>query len=357
MKKCFSRMVFCAAFSALSLLGTGVFSPVEAAKTDKVIFAAGRPDDAWFALSHGLATMINERSPWLEAEVIATAGIGDNTKLAQRDPAKRENHIVITMTPGMELWATPEYTTKKVASAGLLSSVLVTLDPKIKTLADLKGKTLALPRKVKQSYTHIYIDMLRQAGILDDVKLRHGGTSSCLTSLQDGAADAAAIMISYIFPKNAAPGQFLEQLQSRGDVFFLDQGQPDKIIEMMAKAGQQKEFDGAPVPALAMVADPGSFGKTQDKPVAVLTPPVDWAAGTQVPDKIIYEVVRIMYEAAEKGEFAQYHVIGKGITPEFIVTSFWPNEQECRKNYHTGALKYFDERGIKLKSVNEVYGK
>ena len=61
--------------------------------------------------------------------------------------------------------------------------------------------------------------------------------------------------------------------------------------------------------------------------------------------------------AAEKGEFGQYHVIGKGMTPDFLVTSFWPNEEACRKNYHPGALKYFDERGITLKSVSDSYKK
>ncbi|MBO4335372.1 MAG: ABC transporter substrate-binding protein [Desulfovibrio sp.] len=342
-------------FLAFGLVSTS--SMAAPAKKEKITFAAGRPDDAWFALSHGLAKMINERSEWLEAEVIATAGIGDATRLAQRDPEKRKNHIVITMTPGMELWATPEYTTKKVGSMGMLSTALVTLNPEIKTWADLKGKTIALPRKVKQSYTHIYIDMLRQAGILDSVQLQHGGTSACLTALRDGAADAGAIMISFIFPDSASPGPFLEQLQTRGPVYFIEQGNIEKNIAMMTEAGKQKEFEGATVPPLAMVAAPSSFGPTQTQPVVIMTPPVFWAAGTQVPDEIIYEVTRIMYEAAEKGEFGQYHVIGKGMTPEFIVTSFWPTEEECRKNYHPGALKYFDERGIRLRSVSETYAK
>ena len=31
----------------------------------------------------------------------------------------------------------------------------------------------------------------------------------------------------------AMSGQFLEQLQTRGKVYFLDQGQPDRIIKMI----------------------------------------------------------------------------------------------------------------------------
>lgn len=357
MKKVRTVLVLLVTVLTADMMTLGDVVEASAAKSAKVIFAAGRPDDAWFALSHGLASMINERSQWLEAEVLATAGIGDATRLAQRSPEKRENHIVITMTPGMELWATPEYTTKKVGSMGMLSSAMVTLNPDIKTWADLKGKTIALPRKVPKSYTYIYIDMLRQAGILDTVKLRHGGTSSCLTALQDGAADVGAIMISFTFPNSAAPGQFLEQLQTRGPVYFVEQGNIEKNIAMMAEAGKQEEFKEAVVPPLAIVAEPRSFGAAQTEPLVIMTPPVDWAAGEQVSEKMIYEVTRIMYEAAEKGEFGQYHVIGKGMTPEFLVTSFWQTEEECRKNYHPGALKYFDERGIKLKSVSDTYKK
>ena len=44
-------------------------------------------------------------------------------------------------------------------------------------------------------------------------------------------------------------------------------------------------------------------------------------------DEIIYEVTRIMYEAAAKGEFGNYHVIGKGMTKDFIFTSFWETEE------------------------------
>jgi TRAP-type uncharacterized transport system substrate-binding protein len=105
------------------------------------------------------------------------------------------------------------------------------------------------------------------------------------------------------------------------------------------------------------VAPAGSLGKTQTEDLVIMTPPVDWAAGEQVSDEIVYEVTRVMYEAAEKGEFGQYHVIGKGMTPDFVVSSFWPTEEDCRKNYHPGALKYFDERGIKLKSVSDSYKK
>lgn len=349
-----------ACFAVLSLVcAVSMFSAFDAlaAKKEKVIFAAGRPDDAWYALSYGLSTMINERSQWLEAEVVATAGVADATRLAQRSPEKRANHVVISQTPGMEMWSVPEYVTKKIGSCLHLASVWVTLDPKIKTFKDLKGKSIAVSRKGPGFYVWVFADVLRQEGVWDSVKPMFGGTSASLTALQDGAADAGYIMFTYIYPDTYQLGPFLEQLQTRGTLHFIQQGDVERNIELIRKAGHAEEFKKAPLPTLALVVPPKALAENQTEPTVIVSSPIFWAAGTDMPVDTVYEITRIMYEAAEKGEFVNYHVMGKGITPEFLTTSFWANEEECRKNYHPGALKYYDERGIKLKSFGESYSK
>ena len=326
-----------------------------AAKTEKVVFAAGRPDDAWYALSYGLSKMINERSTWLEAEVVATAGVADNHRLAEPDPAKRANHVIICQTPGMEFWNTPEYQAKKIGSCLHLTSAWVTLNPKIKTFKDLKGQSVAMSRKGPGFYLWIFADLLKQAGVWDTIKPKFGGTSAALTALQDGAAEAGYIMFNYIYPDTYQLGPFLEELKTRGPLYYLEQGNLQNNIEMISKAGRSEEYKDTPCPTLALVVPPKALGENQTEAMAIVSSPIFWAAGLDMPEKTVYEITRIMYEAAEKGEFGDFNIFGKGITPEFLTTSFWETEEECRKNYHPGALKFYDERGIKLKSFGESY--
>jgi TRAP-type uncharacterized transport system substrate-binding protein len=340
---------------AFSLAATSDALAAAKAKTEKVVFAAGRPDDAWYALSYGLAKMINERSEWLEAEVVATAGVADNHRLVKPDPAKRANHVIICQTPGMELWNSPEYQARKIGSCLHLTSAWVTLNPNIKTFKDLKGKSVAMSRKGPGFYVWMFADLLKQAEVWDTIKPKFGGTSTALAALQDGAAEAGYIMFNYIYPDTYQIGPFLEELKTRGPLYFLQQGDVENNIEMIRKSGHSEEYKAAPLPTLALVVPPKALGENQTESMAIISSPIFWAAGLDMPEKTVYEITRIMYEAAEKGEFADFNIFGKGITPEFLTTSFWETEADCRKNYHPGALMYYDERGARLKSFGESY--
>ena len=81
---------------------------------------------------------------------------------------------------------------------------------------------------------------------------------------------------------------------------------------------------------------------------------------TVVEEEVIEEIpeeIEVIEDAVNHQLLIGIYDNGKGMTPDFLVTSFWPNEEACRKNYHPGALKYFDERGITLKSVSDSYKK
>jgi len=330
---------------------------VQAAAKEKktVTIAAGRPGDVWYVLSHALATFINERSDLLQANVVATAGVTDNTRLIMGKPEFRATHINVTMIPGHNVWGKGEYLPLKIGSLVHLASVWVTLDPKIKTLADLKGKAVALPRKVEKGYTWIFSDLLKQAGVWDSIKPMHGGLSAVLTSLRDGAAQAGVMMFDFVYPNEYNPGSNLEELKARGTLYFVQQGNIEANVNMIAKACRSQEFAALDLPALALVVPPKGLGVTQSEAMAVVSCPVYWSAGKEMPSEIVSEVTRIIFEAAKKGDFKPHHLMGKGITPDFLTTSFWETEKMCRENYHPGAVKFYDQAGIRLKSFGEGY--
>ena len=102
-------------FITIALAGQLMINVAEAAqpasKKEKVhiSFAAGRPGDMWYVLSHALSTFINKESNWITADVVATAGVTDNTRLVMGDKKLRSNHVNVTMLPGATVWGLGEY--------------------------------------------------------------------------------------------------------------------------------------------------------------------------------------------------------------------------------------------------------
>jgi TRAP-type uncharacterized transport system substrate-binding protein len=342
---------------ALIILGSLADVANAAAKEKtKISIIAARPGDAWYVLSHALSVFINERSTSLRAEVQATAGITDNTRMVAAKPEKYADHLVVTMIPGQSVWGEGKYLPLKIGSMLHSASAWVTLNPNLKKLSDLKGKTVYLQRKVRYNYVWIFVDLLEQEGVWQSVKALHGGIASGLTALQDGGADAASQTINFVYPDKFSPSSGLEELKTRGPLHFLQQGDVKTNIAKIAKACRSDEFAGLNLPNLANVVPAKSLGPNQTEDMAVVSCPVFWAAGKEMPNDVVYEVTRILYGAAKNGDFDKYHMMGKGITPEFLTTSFW-DEQEARKNHHPGALKFYDDNGIRLKSFGTLYQK
>jgi TRAP-type uncharacterized transport system substrate-binding protein len=318
-----------------------------------VSFAAGRPGDMWYVLSHALATMINDRSDWLTAEVVATAGVTDNTRLLMGEKELRGTHVNVTMLPGATVWGEGEYMPLQIGMLAMLNETFVTLDPNIKTLADFTGKTVVLPRDAPDAYTWIFRNMLDLAGATN-YSLMHGGIDARLTALRDGAAKVGVLPFDYYYPDEFALSASLMELGARGTLYYPNQGNVDTNLAIVAEACVTDPYAGAnALPPLGMIAPAGSLGATQSEDMVYVSTPIYWSAGIEMPEDVVYEITRILYEAAQNGEFVPYHAMGKGVTIDFLTMSFWEDEQERKAMFHPGALKFYEEVGATLKTFNE----
>ncbi len=322
----------------------------------EIKIAAGRPGDMWYVVSHALAGFINERSDRLSADVIATAGVTDNTRVLLDSEEDMATHINVTMIPGADIWGEEEgYYPKKIASLTMLSETWVTLDSDIETLADFSGKTVVVPREVDFGYTNIYENWVEQYA--DDVSFMHGGIESRLTALRDGAADVGVLPFDYYYPDEYSMSSGLIELSARGDLYYPNQGNVEENLEAVAQACVTEPFVGEyELPPMGMVMPPGALDDMAGQPeesMVFVSNPVYWAAGEEMPEDVVYEITEILYEAADAGEFEPYHAIGKGITGEFVATSFWETQEEREEHYHPGALQYYMDNDVELRFFGE----
>lgn len=315
-----------------------------------ISIAAGRPGDTWFMLSHALSTFINDRSDWLTAEVVSTAGITDNTRLVVGDESLWDNYLICTMLPVVK---SDVWNARMIAMMCFQSDCLVTLDPNM-TLENIQGKNVALPRDVPYGNGLVTQSFLTLAGITEYNAL-HGGNGDRLTALQDGAADVGVLVPDFYYPDTYVMGSGMMELASRGTLYFPTQGRVEECLELYAEACRMDPFVGEDeLPTMVAVAPAGSFGEGQTEDVPFLTFPIYLAAGDEMPEDVIKEVLRIYYDAAGKGEFADYHACGVGITPEFCAFSPWDEGEMRDKMYHPAALEFYEEVGQEIKTFSDL---
>lgn len=311
---------------------------------------SGRPGDTWFVLSHALSTFINERSDWLTAKIVTTAGVADNTRIIAPDEEMRASALNVTMLPGATVWGEGEYLPLQVSMLGMLNETFVTLDPDIKELSDFSGMGVALARDVPDGYGFIFRNMIDLAGATD-YKIHHGGVGDRQTALQDGAAKVGMLPFDFYYPDEFALSASLMELSGRGTLYFPNQGNVSENLDIVAEACIIDPFTGdSELPPLGMVAPAGSLGEQQTEDMVYVSTPVYWSAGIEMPEEVVYEITRIIYEAAENGDFESYHIMGKGITPDFMSKSFWTDEEQRNSMFHPGALKFYEDMGIELES-------
>ncbi|MBO5640200.1 MAG: TAXI family TRAP transporter solute-binding subunit [Oscillospiraceae bacterium] len=196
---------------------------------------------------------------------------------------------------------------------------IVTLNPDIKTVADLKGKAVSIGAAGSGVYFNA-IDVLGAYGLTeDDIKPTYQSFSDSAEALQDGQIDAAFVVAG-------APTTAITSLAATKSVYLvsLDDEHIDALIEA------SPFYSKAVIPA-------DTYGMPEDATTVAVSAVV--IASNDVADVDVYNFLCGVYENLD--DLAKVHDKANELSLEFA-SSF------VGVPYHAGAVQYFADKGIEV---------
>ena len=195
---------------------------------------------------------------------------------------------------------------------------LVTMDPAIKTVADLKGKAVSIGAPGSGVYFNA-MDVLTAAGLTEaDIKPQYQSFGDSTDALKDGKIDAAFIVAG-------APTPAVTELCTTNDAYLVPID-GDVAAKMMEACPFYTEY----------VIPAGSYaGQTED--VRTVTVKATLIVSADADEEAVYNLTKAIFDhtadiAAENGKGAELSIENatSGMTAPF----------------HAGAAKYFAEKGV-----------
>ena len=327
-------LVFCLAFTFITG-GAALAADKEPYNIEIYTFKVGT---FTYAAGVALAELINKNSDWLKATALESAQATVTTRIVVAEPAMRKKIIgfMIGYEPkiGYPPFKEPYAGIRDIAVIGFVTNGFVTLDPALKTVNDLAGKKVGLGSSPSIARVDMPQAAVLKAGI-KDVKFSEHGFVDGVRALSDGLIDAL-LSATFLLDDKAqkyGPNPALNELMSTKKVTFCSFDQ--KAYDAARADLPSSEF----FENYSYVIPPNGL-QGQTEPWVVQGGPITWSCDAEMPDEVVYEITRIMAENA--GKFQDFHPLGKIITPENMAKL--GNEEKV----HPGALKYYQEQGIKI---------
>ena len=206
-----------------------------------------------------------------------------------------------------------------VAAALYMEQVqIVTTNPDVKTVADLKGKNVSIGAAGSGVYFNA-IDVLGAYGLTEsDINATYQSFGDSADALQDGKIDAAFVVAG-------APTTAITSLATAKDVYLvnLDDEHIDKLI--------------AESPYYTKYVIPAGTYEGLDTDTTTVAVGAVVIVNDEVSEDAVYQTVSTIFENVD--EITKQHAKGGELDLEFAssMTSI---------PYHPGAAKYFAEKGI-----------
>ena len=297
-----------------------------------------------YIMGVGLSQIINKRSTWLKAKAIEPAGIPIK-HIARMKPEERAHHLFFLPTEYHfdMLNHRGAFADMKDFDFSIFRQVLLcsyvgmgfcTTNSKIKSIADLKGKRIANSEPPKTGAMPYFFDrLLARYGITpENSRIEYMNFAAIANALRDGLIDAGRFGTTLMeLPNKHVPTVYTLELIKTRDTYFLQIPKED-VLALRKEIGIR--YEPFLIPAKML-------GPKQTEDLWLVGKYTGWGAALDVPDHVITEVLRCVYEGY--AEFGTLLPQGKIITPQTLATFDQPEER-----IHPAAVKFFKEKGIPI---------
>ena len=318
---------FLAIILVLILALTAVACKSSGPKKAALTMGTGGEAGTYFAVGGVLANVLNEKNPdIMSVNVVSTGGSADNLQnmaFGIYQLATVQSDVMTYAYNGTRSFASTGAVPNVRILAGLYAETvqIVTTNPDIKTVADLKGKAVCVGDQNSGTYFNAK-DVFDAYGmdIEKDIKPIFQSFAASTESLKDGKIDAA-------FLTAGAPTTSVVDLGTAKSVYLvsIDDEHMAKLLEAC--------------PFYAKYTIGKDVYKTPED-CQTVTVKATLVADASVSDEVAYAIVKTIFE--NKEEITAAHAKGAELDLTFATDGM-------AIPFHPGAAKYFAEKGITVK--------
>ena len=297
-----------------------------AAALAELTFTTGGTSGTYYAFGNVLAQYITNNS---DVAVTAIAGNGSAANIDLLDIGDAQlgfvqNDVANYALNGIRIYeGAPIDTFTAIAALYDETVQLITCDPDIKSVADLKGKNVSIGSQGSGVYFNA-LDFLEAYDMtLDDITPQYQSFGDSAESLKDGKIDAAFVVAG-------APTPAVVDLCTTKGAYLVSLDD-EHVEKLMGISG-----------AYSKTLIPGGTYEGIDEDVVTVGVKATIIANEDVTEDEAYAIVSTIFEG--KDAITEAHAKGAELDLEYAST--------CGLPYHPGAAKYFAEKGIEVQTAD-----
>ena len=280
-------------------------------------FVTGGDQGTYYAFGTVLAQQVSDKTSTNVTALVSSGSQAniEDIKVGSAQLGFVQSDVMSYAYNGEKLF-TEKITNFSVVAALYMEQVqIVTLDPSIKSVADLKGKTVSIGAVGSGVYFNA-LDVLGEYGLSEsDIKAEHLNFGDSADNLKDGKIDAAFVVAG-------APTPAVQDLGTGKQVYLVSIDE-EHMANLIKNCPYYKEY----------TIDKSVYNTPEDVTTVAVAAVV--VAENDVSDSAIYDFVSAIFDNIDEIGHAKKSELSLELASSITGVP-----------YHPGAAKYFAEKGI-----------